>query len=487
MFRSKTLSVGTLVAVLVIAVAGLGVGYGLWNEFLPIAGTVETGEVDAEFVLGAITEEDHGKEVGACTVTPSDGDGDGDDDHLQVTITNSYPSYECWVAFQVRNNGSVPIHIYRPTWTDLPPLAEVTVESTDCYSDDLQVHPDELSPECTLHVHIEQEAGENASYTFAANVEARQFNETRTSITCDTNALIDAINSANVNTGPDVIDLNDNCTYTLTAVDNVTDGPNSLPAITSEIVINGNGATVERSGAAGTPNFRIFLVSGAGDLTLNDMTVRNGAAGGIRNREGGTLSVNRSTISGNTTVGNGGGIQNLGAMTITDTTISGNRSEGGHPVNGMGGGIYQNAAGATLDLLNVTITANYAGWDGGGVRVVRGTFTWENSIIAHNTDQSNDYPNCSIHPEATWTSLGYNLSSSEQSECRLYGSGDQWNVNAMLGPLANNGGPTWTHALLTGSPAIDAGDNGSCPATDQRGVARPQGSSCDIGAYEYEP
>jgi hypothetical protein len=179
MIKKGALPLGTVLPLLVIAVAGLGVGYGLWNEFLPIAGTVETGEVDADFVLGTITEEDHGKEVGECAVMPSDGDGDGDDDHLQVTITNGYPSYECWVAFQVRNNGSVPIHIYQPDFTDLPPDTEVTVDLSACYDDDLQVHADELSLECVLHVHVEQGAGENASYTFAAEVEARQFNEPR--------------------------------------------------------------------------------------------------------------------------------------------------------------------------------------------------------------------------------------------------------------------------------------------------------------------
>jgi hypothetical protein len=59
--------------------------------------------------------------------------------------------------------------------------------------------------------------------------------------------------------------------------------------------------------------------------------------------------------------------------------------------------------------------------------------------------------------------------------------------DAGLGPLADNGGPTWTHALLAGSPALDAADDSVCPSTDQRGVARPQGSNCDIGAFEFAP
>ena len=56
--------------------------------------------------------------------------------------------------------------------------------------------------------------------------------------------------------------------------------------------------------------------------------------------------------------------------------------------------------------------------------------------------------------------------------------------HALTGPLAENGGPTLTHALLAGSPAINAGDDSACPATDQRGVARPQGPHCDIGSVE---
>jgi hypothetical protein len=64
---------------------------------------------------------------------------------------------------------------------------------------------------------------------------------------------------------------------------------------------------------------------------------------------------------------------------------------------------------------------------------------------------------------------------------------DQIIWDALIGPLADNGGPTLTHALLDGSPAIDAADDAACPATDQRGVPRPQGAACDIGAYEYVP
>jgi hypothetical protein len=80
------------------------------------------------------------------------------------------------------------------------------------------------------------------------------------------------------------------------------------------------------------------------------------------------------------------------------------------------------------------------------------------------------------------TSSGHNLSS--DSSCSFTAAGDLQNTNPLLGPLAANGGPTPTHALLPGSPAFGAGTNIGCPATDQRGNTRPQGVLCDIGAFE---
>ena len=80
--------------------------------------------------------------------------------------------------------------------------------------------------------------------------------------------------------------------------------------------------------------------------------------------------------------------------------------------------------------------------------------------------------------------MGHNLDS--ENSCQFNGTGDLINTNPRLGPLQDNGGPTFTHALLQDSPAVDAGDNNGAPATDQRGVSRPQGSTVDIGAYELE-
>ena len=86
---------------------------------------------------------------------------------------------------------------------------------------------------------------------------------------------------------------------------------------------------------------------------------------------------------------------------------------------------------------------------------------------------------------ATITSAGGNIGT--DGSCNLIAAGDQPATAPLLGALDDNGGPTQTHALLGGSPAIDAAGAAACPATDQRGVSRPQGAACDAGAYEREP
>ena len=103
------------------------------------------------------------------------------------------------------------------------------------------------------------------------------------------------------------------------------------------------------------------------------------------------------------------------------------------------------------------------------------TFTLKNTIVANNTP-GGDCGNTEV------TSEGHNLDS--DGTCGLSGPGDQSATDPQLGALRDNGGPTFTRALLPGSPAIDAGEDVGCPATDQRGVPRPQGPACDIGAYE---
>ena len=111
------------------------------------------------------------------------------------------------------------------------------------------------------------------------------------------------------------------------------------------------------------------------------------------------------------------------------------------------------------------------------------TLNLQNTIVANNGDFG-----CFLAPfgagAVVLNSLGNNVFT--DGTCFPIAS-DQIVADAGLGSLADNGGPTLTHALLAGSPAIDAADDGVCPATDQRGVPRPQGAACDVGAFEYEP
>ncbi len=316
-------------------------------------------------------------------------------------------------------------------------------------------------------------------------------------VDCNVNDLIGAITTANASWGADTLYLTDDCTYTLTTVNNNTDGPNGLPPITSEIIINGNGATIERSSADGTPQFRIFHVARDGDLTLNNLTITNGDAGGnpgggIYNA--GTLSINNSTVSGNR--GRfGGGILNSGTLSINNSTLSNNTGSYGGGICGggtlditnstfsgntateQGGGIY---GGNPVSISHSTFTANTATSGGGGIYRTGGTVSVKNSIFTDNTPNNCNSP---------LTSQGYNLESG--TDCGFIGTGDRRNATANLGPLQNNGGPTWTHALLAGSQAIDQippGTNGCGTeyTTDQRGAERPYppGEYCDVGAYE---
>ena len=193
-----------------------------------------------------------------------------------------------------------------------------------------------------------------------------------------------------------------------------------------------------------------------------------GLGGGVVNF--GTLTVESSTISGNTvtdaTVSDGGGIYNesgTGTLTVMNSTISGNTATNG-------GGIYNESG--TVAVMNSTISGNSA-TNGGGVYNLSGTVTVTNSIIAASTGG-----NCG----GAFTDGGHNID--DGATCG-FGALSMSNMNPLLDPagLQNNGGPTRTIALLPGSPAINAA--AGCPATDQRGIARPQDSACDIGAYEF--
>jgi predicted outer membrane repeat protein len=178
--------------------------------------------------------------------------------------------------------------------------------------------------------------------------------------------------------------------------------------------------------------------------------------------------------------GDGGAVRNNAALTMVNSTISANAADVGGSGGGSGGGLY---VGGNATLTNVTLAGNGAATSGGGLFLESSqTATLENDIIAGGSAPSG--ASCFAQTNGTFSSAGHNLEETTPSQCGLNASGDQFGADPLLGPLQANGGPTQTQALAPRSPAIDHGDNSGCPATDQRGVLRPQGAACDIGAYE---
>jgi len=170
------------------------------------------------------------------------------------------------------------------------------------------------------------------------------------------------------------------------------------------------------------------------------------SAGGIANT--GTLTLINSTVSHNTAesgdgiYGGAGGIQNGGTLTLSDSTVSGNAAE-------VGGGIY--------NFGELTLTNTLVDNDCGGGTALSGGGNLESPGATCGFDQPTDQVNVTA---------------------------EQLN----LGPLADNGGPTETHALLPGSVAIDVIPEADCQLdTDQRGEPRPAGAGCDVGAFEVQP
>jgi hypothetical protein len=239
-------------------------------------------------------------------------------------------------------------------------------------------------------------------------------------------------------------------------------------------------------------------ICNSGALTVINSTVANnvahekaprglecGCGGGIKSG-GESLVLINSTISGNQ-AGSGGLGRNRGGgvhvgcgctAVFTNSTISGNRAA--H----QGGGVY---LAGTLRLVNCTITNNRASAKGGGIHIL-GHLDYENTIIAYNTGKGGE---CTLGATADNTkkgTIGVNSNNLvENGRCGADFSGDP-----MLGGLANNGGETKTHALLAGSPAIDAIPVVSCTLPiDQRWMERPVAAGedtplCDIGAFEWQ-
>ncbi len=192
--------------------------------------------------------------------------------------------------------------------------------------------------------------------------------------------------------------------------------------------------------------------------------------GGIRSGPA-KLIIEDSLIYSNTSSSGAGIFIAGGSVVLRNTTISGNIA------SRLGGGI--NNMGGSLTANNVTITNNIDSDGGGGIHnEAGGRVTLENSILAGNSSGwAND---CG----GTVGTLGYNLIGDDTNCTFTPTIGDWVNIDPKLGPLADNGGSTQTHMLLDNSPIINSGNDLSCETTDQRSVSRPQGSHCDMGAFE---
>ena len=216
------------------------------------------------------------------------------------------------------------------------------------------------------------------------------------------------------------------------------------------------------------------------DSTVRDNSVTNGAGGGVYGFLDSTVTIERSTISGNSANDVGGGIRSLGDTTIVNSTVSGNESTGWH-----GGGVFHTDGAMTVS--SSTVTGNSApGGTAGGVffgsfGAPDGSASLRQSIVSGNSGDE-----CIVFYGGPFAmeSLGSNVLG--DTTCGAAAPTDMVVDDALLGSLADNGGPTLTHALQAGSPAIDAGDPAATPATDQRGVIRPQGEGPDAGAFEVE-
>ena len=295
--------------------------------------------------------------------------------------------------------------------------------------------------------------------------------------------------------------------------------------------------TLNHSTVSGNHGYRGGGIRNQGKLTLNNSLVTANHAftygGGISNldkqswyHEQSLLIINKSVVSHNITNGNGGGIYSNSRLAVIESTISNNETHqhgggiysntnesvrlsnstvSGNQANLSGGGIYHAGKDAMLSLSSVTISNNTAdsdgneSGDGGGLFNFIGAVNIQNTIIAANYDYSPTTQRADCSSLSVINSLGYNLMTQNLASCPVGGdtTGNLIDVEPNLGPLQDNGGSTFTHALLAGSPALDAGNpagcadqNGALLNNDQVGLPRTldgnaDGSArCDIGAYE---
>jgi hypothetical protein len=352
---------------------------------------------------------------------------------------------------------------------------------------------------------------------------------------CDFMTVQDAIDDSGTNAG-DVINITD-AVHTESGI-----------LVNKDVTIQGQGADstiVQAHADVDDATDRVFFVAAGAAATISRMTIRHGnpssepwSGGGIRNEgelmieesiishnrgsagggifNDGTLALINCTVSSNTATGGdtylecntGGGIKNMvGVATLINSTVSDNTARGkggglhiscqgtlvlinstvsGNNTTDNGGGVYINGVG---EFTNSTIVNNSA-HNGGGVYVrgtgevglVRGLLNYTNTIIADNTISLVEYgiADCFLGDHA---SVGANVNNLvEDGSCDSAHSGDP-----RLAPLDDNGGGSQTHAPSPDSPVVDAIPTDECIVdTDQRGISRPYGAGCDIGAFELQ-
>ena len=257
--------------------------------------------------------------------------------------------------------------------------------------------------------------------------------------------------------------------------------------LTSLVIADNYGSGIYNAGATNTVA-KINLCVITGNAATNGGGIANNGIGAIAEIAGSTIARNAATVAG-------GGVFNNGIITINASLVAENRAQSGGGIDHFGG---------TLHLTNDTLSGNTASDNGGGF-YNRGSAVLKHVTLARNTAGGTETGGNIFNDEASMTvansvvalsdsdgncfnsagsiiSLGHNLDSG--NTCGFASSGDSTDTDPWLGTLQANGGPTLTHALQPGSPAIDQADLARCTPADQRGVSRPQGSGCDMGAYE---
>ncbi len=270
------------------------------------------------------------------------------------------------------------------------------------------------------------------------------------------------------------------------------------------------------NGGGGLFNNGGFLTVVDSRITGNTANGLSGNGGGVFNDVNGFLEIERTTISGNIASGaagsNGGGIFNLDSMTVFDSTISGNSASGegggawtsgtsrfsqvtvsGNTAATQGGGIYVEGLN-TVEITNSTVALNTAGVAGGGLFLdgVAVDVYLESTIVATNVQGATTPSdvNGTVRNTSQFNLIGVDTGLTgitDGTDDNQIGTAAT-PINPLLGPLANNGGPTQTHDLLLGSPAINAGSNPDTLTTDQRGAGFPRtvGGQTDIGSVELQ-